>query len=327
MGILIVRLAEESDKYRVLELLNDVFNKQQRSASSIRGEEFWNWKYKKNIFGKAIIHVIEDETDMLAIGTMWPWEFKTRASALKAFQLCDTVVSEKARGKGLFSMLNFARIEYAKEKGADFIYNFPNMNSLPGYLKMGWSFLGNLQWHIKVLKPLNFFYYILDKSQAAKINIPEHFKITNQNLDFLLKNTFSSNIEVNKKKGYYEWRYKMHPSREYGIISVKNSRKFAFSIFTLSKKNNAIEMIIVDNSGDSTLNRLLLKKIIKTAKELRVTVIFTLEGDFGNNNLKFHGFFTKKNKNLVCFPLNMSIEQKITNINNWNLFAGMHDSI
>lgn len=327
MENLIVRVAEESDKYRVLELLNGVFNKQQRSESSIRDEEFWNWKYKKNIFGNAIIHVIENETDILAVGTMWPWEFKTRASVLKAFQLCDTVVSEKARGKGLFSKLNFARIEYAKENGADLIYNFPNKNSLPGYLKMGWSFLGNLQWFIKVLKPINFFNYVIDKNQAVKLKIPEHLKFTNQNLNLLPKNNFSSNIEVNKKNGYFEWRYKMHPSREYGIISVKNSRKSAFSIFTLSMKNYAIEMIIVDNSGAISLRGILLKKIIKTAKELGVTVIFTLDGDFRDNNLRSHGFFTKKNKNLVCFPLNMSVEQKITNIHNWNLFAGMHDSI
>lgn len=52
------------------------------------------------------------------------------------YQPCDTAVLEEYRGRGIFTKSSLIALE--NTRGA-FIYNFPNQNSLPGNLKLGWE--------------------------------------------------------------------------------------------------------------------------------------------------------------------------------------------
>src|SRR5690606_10811075 len=135
------------------DLLNKGFANQQKTASKGRDYKFWNWKYLNSNFGEAIIHVVEYDNEILAFGALWPFELKYNGKTLIAFQPCDTIVKENARGKGLFKKLNEVRIQYAKEANADLLFNFPNQNSINGYLKMGWRYIDKIKWQVKILKP------------------------------------------------------------------------------------------------------------------------------------------------------------------------------
>lgn len=323
-----IRVAKLNDKEKVLRLLDDVFNKQQRSVGEARGDKFWNWKFENNIFGKAIVHIIESNNEILAVGTMWPWQFRSGVTLLNAYQLCDTVVTEKARGLGLFNLLNKKRIEFANKSKVDFLFNFPNKNSMPGYLNMGWSYLGRLPWHVKVLKPYTFLKNLSDKNQKLKISIPKDMRIDFFDFSDYSEEEYKKNISVNKINGFYDWRYKEHPSREYGIAeNIKGSKK-SFAIFTLSGKENLVEMIITDIFCQKGLEDFLLKKIIETARTLNVSIIYMISNQkFRKISLLRRGFVTVRNKNLVCLPINLTIENKLLNMEKWDLFAGMHDSI
>ncbi len=328
MDDLEVRLARKSDREKILKLFDTVFNEQQRSVASNRSEKFWNWKYEDNVFGKAVVQVIEFNSEIIAAGSMWPWYFKSDKKMIKAFQLCDSVVASEYRGKGLFYKLNDARVSYAKELGFDFIFNFPNSNSLPVHLKMGRIFLGKLQWYIKVLKPQKIFKYLANSEKSEKLKIPFEYQIKNYNKLYKKKIKDSKKIKVDRIKGYYEWRYGAHSSREYGIVEVENNENYAFAIFTLSKMGETIEMIIVDSDGDKMLRSKLLKKIIKAARKLSVSLLFVVLNDMIiKKDLFLNAFIPKKNKNLVCFPLNENIKKNLLDIKNWDLFAGLHDSI
>jgi N-acetylglutamate synthase-like GNAT family acetyltransferase len=326
MNDYIVRIAVVSDKKRVLQLLDDVFNKQQRSAGITRDNEFWNWKFEDNVFGKAIIHIIESQNqELLAVGTMWPWRFQSGVKLLNAYQMCDTVVSEKARGLGLFSALNKNRIKYAKENDVDFLFNFPNKNSLQGYLNMGWSFLGKLPWHIKVLKPYALIKNLSNNEQKIRISVPNEYRIDAVNYT---TKVFEKNISIHKSNAFYNWRYKNHPSRDYGIIKYEVGHKKSFAIFTLSGKENFLEIIITDMFCPRGLEKKLLKKIIETSKKLNASIIYIVsDKNIENSYFFINGFVMKKNKNLVCLPINIANENKVMNIKMWDLFAGMHDSI
>lgn len=323
-----IRVAKLDDKEKVLKLLDAVFNKQQRGVAQSRGDAFWNWKFENNVFGKAIVHVIELNEEILAVGTMWPWKFKTGVTLLNAYQLCDTVVSEKARGHGLFNLLNTARIEYAEQNSVDFLFNFPNKNSLPGYLNMGWSFVGRLNWNVRILKPYAMLKNLFDKEQKSKIDIPEEFRIDKFNFANYPDIIYEKNISVYKINGFYDWRYKEHFSRQYGVVENNNGRKKSFAVFTLTGSNNFKEMIIIDVFCQKGLEDSLLKRIVKIAKSLNATIIYMVNNrKFGKTKMVGHGFVTAKNKNLVCLPINMAIEHKVLKMEKWNLFAGMHDSI
>jgi hypothetical protein len=39
------------------------------------------------------------------------------------------------------------------------------------------------------------------------------------------------------------------------------------------------------------------------------------------------GYIKLKNKNLVCLPLNLCLEGKLLNYNEWEMFVGLHDAL
>jgi hypothetical protein len=53
----------------------------------------------------------------------------------RAFQPCETVVHSNFRRKGIFTAMTLGAMQVV---GSAVFYNFPNNNSCPGYLKMGW---------------------------------------------------------------------------------------------------------------------------------------------------------------------------------------------
>lgn len=70
-----------------------------------------------------------------------------------ALQAVDSFVSEKARGKGVFTGLARAYEEYARKEGADLIWGFPNANAAPAWFgKLNWSPMGQVPFLIKPLR-------------------------------------------------------------------------------------------------------------------------------------------------------------------------------
>jgi GNAT superfamily N-acetyltransferase len=56
----------------------------------------------------------------------------------------DTATHPDWRGRGIFSQLTTRLVEQMRREGASFIYNTPNAQSMPGYLKMGWTHVGRV---------------------------------------------------------------------------------------------------------------------------------------------------------------------------------------
>ena len=55
-------------------------------------------------------------------------------------QSADTMTHENHRNRGLFIQLALKTYELAKENKIKFIFGFPNQNSYPGFVKLGWQF-------------------------------------------------------------------------------------------------------------------------------------------------------------------------------------------
>jgi len=128
----IVKMTQEitnDDVEKFLNLFNFVFDE-------IKDNLWFNWKYKQNIYGDSIHVFAYDEDKLVGIRCFW------RNDLIKqiAYQPCDTAVLSEYRNRGIFSSMS--RFALEKSKGA-FIYNFPNENSLPANLKMGWKIYKN----------------------------------------------------------------------------------------------------------------------------------------------------------------------------------------
>ncbi|MCF6465480.1 hypothetical protein C3E90_06215 [Clostridium sp. Cult2] len=115
----------EKEKSSFIEVFNTVFHTKYNL-------EWFNWKYLDNIYGDSYIVLAYDGEELIGIRVFWRNDIEGHLS----YQPCDTAVLERYRGKGIFTKSSLIALE--NTKGA-FIYNFPNENSLPGNLKLGWE--------------------------------------------------------------------------------------------------------------------------------------------------------------------------------------------
>ena len=166
--------------------MDEVFSKQQYFAST-RSRESWNWKYEKNVFGKPIHIVATSDERIVGFRSFWPWELVCRGQALKAYQPVDTVVHPDYQGQGLFARMNTITVKKAIELKTDVLFNFPNQNSLPGNLKLGWNYVAKLPWLVRPLKPIHLLKTLKNKEKATPIELAEKYKITPEMCDEILK--------------------------------------------------------------------------------------------------------------------------------------------
>lgn len=96
-------------------------------------KEFFKKKYVDNIYGKSVVEVVYLDGEPVAARGLWRNDIYGKPS----YQPGDTCVTEVCRGKGIFTEMTKKSLELLNED--DIVYNFPNQNSFPGYMKMGWK--------------------------------------------------------------------------------------------------------------------------------------------------------------------------------------------
>lgn len=93
-------------------------------------------KIINNIYGPSFITIAYYNNEPIGADAM----MRNDVFGHVAFETVDTCVSEKCRGKGVFSNITKKEVAEIEKKYPDaIIYGFPNGNSFPGYVKMGWT--------------------------------------------------------------------------------------------------------------------------------------------------------------------------------------------
>jgi len=119
-------------------------------AGEPRDEALFRWKHQHNSFGPSPMWVAEVDGAVVGVRAFLRWDF-TRAdgSVAHAVRAVDTATHPSWQGRGLFTRLTTTALG---ELGADglagdriaFVFNTPNEQSRPGYLKMGWEVVGRV---------------------------------------------------------------------------------------------------------------------------------------------------------------------------------------
>ena len=90
-------------------------------------------KYINNIYGKSVVEVVYLDEQPVAARGLW----RNDIFGKEAYQPGDTCVTDACRGKGIFTEMTKRAVSMLPPQAL--IYNFPNPNSYPGYIKMGWN--------------------------------------------------------------------------------------------------------------------------------------------------------------------------------------------
>ncbi|MBF6640016.1 GNAT family N-acetyltransferase [Flavobacterium sp. J49] len=175
----------DEDMPQIIELtkghLDDNFN-----------ESFFLWKHLQNPFGVSFAMGAWDSDQLVGLRLFMRWEFVGSDNAvIKAIRPVDTVTHNDYRGQGVFKSLTLKGLEL-NQNNNDLVFNTPNQNSLPGYLKMGWQ---------KIALPHTFIYALVNPF-SRKLNAVFFSKNSEHLPEAKTKigQTFLS-------KDYLKWRY------------------------------------------------------------------------------------------------------------------------
>lgn len=93
---------------------------------------YFQWKFRDNPFGESIHVLVYDEGNLISTRVFWRMDI----AGTESYQCVDTAVHPSYQGRGVFTLSTEAALQNIGDKP---IYNHPNANSRPAYLKNGWT--------------------------------------------------------------------------------------------------------------------------------------------------------------------------------------------
>lgn len=108
--------------------------------------DLFRWKHLANPFGESLIWIAEADGRVGGFRAMMRWELVgSEGQTVTAVRAVDTATHPDFQRRGIFSTLTMRAVEEMAEQGVDIVFNTPNSQSRPGYLKMGWIDVGRLR--------------------------------------------------------------------------------------------------------------------------------------------------------------------------------------
>lgn len=209
-----IREATESDISEIISVLKASLGETKLQKS----ERIWKFKHLENPFGPSLVLLAIEDEAVIGIRAFMRWKWQLGDQEYSAFRAVDTATHPQHQGKGVFKKLTLKAIEIAVERGDHLIFNTPNSQSLPGYLKMGWKEVGKLKVKVIPVSPL--------KWNFRKSGIEYHTRKGSSEKDIsslaAVHNSFHSgknHLFTPKTAGYLKWRYEENPLQEYEVIT------------------------------------------------------------------------------------------------------------
>lgn len=244
----LIRRAEKADLPAILRTCGEALG----WAADGPDADFFLWKHQENPFGESPIWVAEDsEGTMLGVRAFMRWRFVWSGQALEMVRAVDTATLPAAQGQGIFKKLTLGGLEGVKEDGIDAVFNTPNDQSRPGYLKMGWRQLGRVPIAARPASLISIGRMLQARTAAGLnslecdlgISAPEYFS-DDGGLQRLIDSLPSTKtISTDRSVGFYQWRYA--PDRlRYRALPLGDATEDGAIIFRLRQRGGATEATI-----------------------------------------------------------------------------------
>lgn len=208
--------------------------------------EFFKWKHYENPFGISYGLVALDNEKIIGLRMFMFWEFfnPLEGDNARVIRPVDTVTDVNYRGRGLFKKLTFHGIEECSGM-YDFIFNTPNENSRPGYIKMGWESHEKVA-HFKI-GVVNLFKQGINYEEVN--NVPEK----------LLKPKIPHDIYATMKSTeFLSWRYR---DPQYRVAAFEEDGCYVIYKIVLIKGFPFI--LVFELLGDSSYFKRMLRAVCK----------------------------------------------------------------
>lgn len=268
-----VRAATDSDIPEIILLLRQSLGESLMPKS----EAYWSWKHKANPFGPSPVLVSTDAGKIVGVRAFMQWRWVDGNKQYRALRAVDTATHPGYQGKGIFKKLSLSLVEICKKEGYDFIFNSPNKQSMPGYIKMGWSEVGRMPLSISLRRPLRMARRLitseLGQMQAVVDNSLDYY-LKHPNLGDLLAFHRQQNgkLATDLSTEYLDWRYRKVPVARYIAVGQERGNVLvALIIGRIKETKLGREFRITDSLlGDQVDFKQLQSKLNETKRIMHV---------------------------------------------------------
>jgi GNAT superfamily N-acetyltransferase len=259
-----VRRAIDDDRPAVLNLLADSLGWERDQTFA----DFFRWKHEENPFGASPAWVAVEDDVVIGFRTFLRWEFEHPDGRLRrAVRAVDTATSPAHQGRGIFRRLTLTAVDELTADGIDFVFNTPNANSRPGYLRMGWSRVGRLPIVVRIGGVASAFRMRASRVPAergpvattaggAAAEVLAHADVP----DLLASVGAPSGLRTARSPAYLRWRYGLE-ALGYRAIAIDDEPAAGLAIFRVRRRGDATEAgiseLIVPNGAAVARRRLL----------------------------------------------------------------------
>ncbi|TYB69459.1 GNAT family N-acetyltransferase [Bizionia saleffrena] len=269
-------------------------------------KDWFFWKFRDNPFGEAVLACVENEGQIVGCVAYGMQYFTLGKRFVKGAISFETFVHPNFQGQGVFSkLLNLAEVNINK-LNIELLLNFPNSNSLKGFLNKGWKDLNVIEYWIQGRSLVTIPFGFLDLKKGFHPNPSNFEEVRNPKI---FKATFNERLQSLMTIEYLNWRFFTFPNAEYYYIEndiydaicrvgTRGKLKEAQVLFVNIKKPKEFKLIDLQNEFQKQSNYDVISFPISKTNSLRKKL---------KNNL----FIKVPNNTNVCFKiLNDSITKE-----------------
>lgn len=272
-----VRPYRDSDEPAVLELLSMTLGS---GPGGSRSPEFFRWKHRENPFGRSFMLVAEAGERIVGLRAFMRWQFQTGERIIRAVRAVDTATHPEFQRMGIFSRLTRQALADLRQQ-ADLVFNTPNTQSGPGYLKLGWRLVGRVTVSARVRRPVRFLRGLRSARTGAGTLLGPQVPIDAEPAADAVADpdAVSSLLDEGGPPGgrlttlrdprFLGWRYGAAPLLRYHAVrEMRQGRLAGLAMFRIRPRGNLWQCSIAEvivGKGDVRTARRLLRRVVAAA--------------------------------------------------------------
>ena len=235
---------------------------------------FFAWKHDKNPFGRSPGWVALDGDRVVGFRTFLRWEYERAGDRVRAVRAVDTGTHPSYQGRGIFRRLTLHGLAELEAEGVDFVFNTPNAQSRPGYLKMGWKEVGRVPTSVRPTSPASVLLMARSGVPAEQWSTPTdagrpaNELLADPSLAELLQAVAPGNrLRTDRTVAYLRWRYGFEPLA-YRALSLSDHLSDGLAVFRLRRRGPALECALCESlvpDRDASAARALLRAVVRTS--------------------------------------------------------------
>lgn len=243
-----VRRARDDDRPEVLDLMRTALG----WKAGDHNDELFRWKHDEGVFGRSPAWVAVHEGDVVGFRTFMRWEFDAGGSVVTAVRAVDTATHPSHQGRGIFRTLTLAALEELRAEGVQLVFNTPNDQSRPGYLKMGWVPVGVLPVALRLRHASGLLRVMRARTPAQ---LWSERPAGGEPLDALLREPAlasclehqspASGLRTRRSVGYLRWRYGL-AGLHYRAFRLPGGLQHGFVVFRVRRRGAALECAVAE---------------------------------------------------------------------------------